>query len=119
MSAVTMGLYYHIIPYTHHLLRAMVFNDAEELLYSMLKKARSSIATRRCPTRCSSRACRAEAAHVRCSSSKDEHGQIDIVAHAREAELRVDMARKLLLHPHAHGVATSEDGSRVYFEDRV
>src|SRR6516225_4560703 len=29
MSAVTMGLYYRTIPYTHHLLRAMVFNDAE------------------------------------------------------------------------------------------
>ncbi len=38
MSSVTMGLYYRIIPYTHHLLRAMVYNDAEELLYSLLKK---------------------------------------------------------------------------------
>src|SRR5690242_11335130 len=34
MSLVTLGLYYRIIPYTHHLLRAMVFHDAEELLYS-------------------------------------------------------------------------------------
>src|SRR4051794_17063264 len=38
MSGVTMGLYYHIIPYSHHLLRAMVFDDAEELLYSVLRK---------------------------------------------------------------------------------
>ena len=33
-----MGLYYRIIPYTHHLLRTMVFNDAEELLYGVLRK---------------------------------------------------------------------------------
>src|SRR5438067_1348123 len=38
MSAVTMSLYYRVIPYTHHLLRAMVFDDAEELIYSMPKK---------------------------------------------------------------------------------
>src|SRR6516164_7599256 len=38
MSAVTMGLYYRIIPYTHHLLRAMVFKDAEKLIYNVLAK---------------------------------------------------------------------------------
>src|SRR5260370_4434870 len=38
MSGVTMSLYYRTIPYTHHLLRQMVFNDAEELLYAMLAK---------------------------------------------------------------------------------
>ena len=41
MSSVTMGLYYRIIPYTHLLLREMVFNDAEELLYSMLARQKS------------------------------------------------------------------------------
>src|SRR5947209_7368195 len=29
MSAATMGLYYRVIPYTHLLLRTMVFRDAE------------------------------------------------------------------------------------------
>src|SRR5579862_1813816 len=38
MSTVTMGLYYRIIPYTHRLLREMVYNDAEELCYSMLAR---------------------------------------------------------------------------------
>ena len=32
MSCVTMGLYYRIIPYTHHLMRTMFVNDVEELL---------------------------------------------------------------------------------------
>src|SRR5438477_8998941 len=38
MSAVTLGLYYHLIPYTHHLLRTAVVNDIEDYLYAMLKK---------------------------------------------------------------------------------
>src|SRR5262249_1109443 len=38
MSGVTMGLYYDLIPRTHYLLRAMVLEDAEELLYSMLRR---------------------------------------------------------------------------------
>src|SRR6516162_6573434 len=37
MSALTMGLYYRIIPYTHSLLRAMAFRDAEEFIYTRLK----------------------------------------------------------------------------------
>src|SRR5262249_54602979 len=38
MSAATMGLYYRIIPYTHLLLRSLAVSDAEEFLYTMLKK---------------------------------------------------------------------------------
>src|SRR5262245_23746196 len=41
MSACTMGLYLNVIPYTHALLRAMVFQDIEELLYSTLRKHRT------------------------------------------------------------------------------
>src|SRR5262249_54869600 len=37
-SGVTLGLYYHVIPYTHHLLRTMFLGDVEELLYTMLRK---------------------------------------------------------------------------------
>src|SRR4051794_35887724 len=41
MSGLTMGLYYRVIPETHRELRQLVFNDAEELLYSMLAKQKS------------------------------------------------------------------------------
>src|SRR5947209_10057213 len=37
-SAGTMGLYYRIIPHTHHLMRSMFLTDVEELLYSLLRK---------------------------------------------------------------------------------
>jgi lipopolysaccharide export system permease protein len=38
MSTVTLGLYYHLIPHTHRLLRTTVVKDAEEYLYAMLKR---------------------------------------------------------------------------------
>jgi lipopolysaccharide export system permease protein len=38
MSCVTMGLYYRIIPYTHHLMRTIFLNDIQELMYSLLRK---------------------------------------------------------------------------------
>src|SRR5437764_6801242 len=37
-GAATMGLYYRVIPHTHHLMRSLFLNDVEELLYTMLKK---------------------------------------------------------------------------------
>ncbi|MFQ3592893.1 MAG: LptF/LptG family permease, partial [Gemmataceae bacterium] len=36
MSGLTLGLYYRTIPETHHKLRAMIFDDLEELLYGVL-----------------------------------------------------------------------------------
>jgi hypothetical protein len=51
---------------------------------------------------------------------KDAHGQTDVVAKAREAELRVDMPGKLILIHMKHGVARScTDGSQADFQDRI
>src|SRR5262245_55032609 len=38
MSALTIGLYYRIIPYTHGLMRSMFLNDVEDALYAVLRK---------------------------------------------------------------------------------
>ena len=38
MSAVTMTLYYRIIPHTHGVMRTMFIKDVEELLYAMLTR---------------------------------------------------------------------------------
>jgi lipopolysaccharide export system permease protein len=46
-------------------------------------------------------------------------GSIDVVAQAREARLSVDKERKLLMIHMKHGIATFEDGSKGYFEDRI
>jgi lipopolysaccharide export system permease protein len=88
MSAATMGLYYHIIPYTHHLLRAMVFNDAEELLYSLLRK-HQEIKHSSFPYQIFVRAVKGKKLLDPIFKRKDAHGAIEWVAHAREAELQV------------------------------
>jgi lipopolysaccharide export system permease protein len=118
MGVATMGLYYRIIPYTHMLLRAMVYNDAEELLYSLLKK-NNAINHSSMPY------------SMFVSSVKGKklmnpvfkhfkNGQVDIVAQARDAELRVDVAHKQLLVYMRHGTGTaSEDGSRFDFEEKT
>src|SRR5205085_4550300 len=38
MSAVTMGLFYELIPSTYYMMRARALNDIEEFLYAKLKK---------------------------------------------------------------------------------
>jgi lipopolysaccharide export system permease protein len=88
MSAATMGLYYRVIPYTHHLLRAMVFNDAEELLYSLLRK-HQEIKHSSFPYQIFVKAVKGKKLLDPIFKRKDAHGVIDWVAHAREAELQV------------------------------
>ncbi len=88
MSATTMGLYYRIIPYTHYLLRALVFNDAQELLYSVLKK-QHEIRYPNFPYQIFVRGVRDKKLIEPIFKRKDVNNQIDWVAHAREAELQV------------------------------
>jgi len=40
VSCVTMGMYYRIIPYTHHLMRTIFLKDVQELMYTLLRKER-------------------------------------------------------------------------------
>ncbi len=118
MSAVTMGLYYRIIPYTHHLLRAMIFNDAEELVYNILRKQQCIV-------------------HPQASYSmwvkgvqgrkllnpvfnhRDEKGHEDVVVSAKEATICVDQGKKIMRILMRYGVASGEDGSNGYFEERA
>jgi lipopolysaccharide export system permease protein len=88
MSTLTMGLYYRIIPYTHHLLRAMVLNDAEELLYSLLKK-HQEIKVPSFPYQIFVRAVKGKKLIDPIFKRKDANGIIDYWARAREAELQV------------------------------
>jgi hypothetical protein len=88
MSVATMALYYRIIPYTHHLLRAMVFNDAEELLYSLLRK-HNEIRHSSFPYQVFVKGVKGKTLLDPIFKRKDAHGGIDWVAHAREAELQV------------------------------
>jgi len=118
MSLSTLALYYRVIPYTHHLLRAMVFRDAEGLLYSLLSR-HGMISYPQMPYAMFVKSVQGKKLLSPVIKHKDAKGQIDMVAQAREADLRVDMNKKEL-HIHMRfGVGISPvDGSRAYFEDR-
>jgi lipopolysaccharide export system permease protein len=117
MTAFTMGLYYHLIPYTHFLLRSMVFADAEELVYSVLRRH----GTINYPQMSWSMFVKGVQGRKLISPvvKRRVNGGTDLVAQAKEADLCVDMSKKLILVHMRYGVATCEDGSRAYFEDRV
>jgi lipopolysaccharide export system permease protein len=120
MSCFTMGMYYRIIPYTHSLMRSMFLNDVEESLYAVLTRDHSfnqrglnyavwvrQVQGRRLLT----------ALFKRRDANNPE--RYDIIAWAREAELRVDMPNKqILLHMH-NGTIITGDGTSAYLDDRV
>jgi lipopolysaccharide export system permease protein len=119
MAGVTMGLYYRIIPYTHLLLRSLIFNDAEELMYSMLKK-NNSISHSSMPYSMFVSGVKGKKLLNPVFKHRNKAGEIDVVVQAREGDLRVDVAHKLLLvhMKHCNGTS-SDDGSRGEFEDKV
>ena len=93
MSAVTMGLYYRIIPQTHHMLRTMFLKDVEELMYTMLRN------TKQVTYPHLGYAIFAERVEGRklintIFKVRDANGQPTTIVFAREAELRVNMNSK-------------------------
>jgi lipopolysaccharide export system permease protein len=118
MSAVTLGLYYDAIPRTLRLLRAMVFRDAEEFMYSLLKR-QGMINHPQLPYSLFVQAVRGKQLMGPVVKHKDSQGKIDAVATAQEAELRVDMVRKMLFIRMKNGISSTSDGSRAYFQERT
>jgi lipopolysaccharide export system permease protein len=118
MSATTVALYYHVIPYSHHLLRAMVFNDAEELLYSILRK-HGFINHSQMPYSMIVKGVQGRKLLFPTFRRRDAQGRTDVVAVAREADLRVVMAKKQVLLHMRYGTAQLQDGSIVEFVDRT
>jgi lipopolysaccharide export system permease protein len=118
MSGATMGLYYRVIPYTHYLLRAMIFNDAQELLYSLLKKHHE--------IKYSSFPYEMYVQGVKSNKTllwpvfkhKDAHGVIDYVARAREAELQV-LPQKGQVQINMKNGWMSGEQTNGYFEKQV
>lgn len=119
MSALTFGLYYHFIPYSHQLLRSLFLRDVEEFLYTALRSERSinhpklnyaiwvqKVEGRRLINPYFKR--------------RNAAGHYDLIAHAKEAELRVDPRNnKVLVHMRHGEVYHDSNESRAYFEDRV
>ena len=121
MSCLTMGLYYRLIPYTHYLLRARVLNDVEDFLYDMLRR---DLCIRR-PNMPyvmwvrQVQGTKLEDALFKRFDLKDPTKGYDIIAKAREAELRVDMAHAKIIVNMRHGQVLRDDGmERLSFESR-
>src|SRR5262245_32717950 len=117
MSLVTLALYFQIIPSTHQPLRTLIFRDAEELLYSLLSR-NNALSHPQLRYTMFVKGVRGRKLLDPVVKRKGANGQTDVVAHAREADLRVDTGRMLLIVHMKHGVVTSKDSS-TYFTDQT
>ena len=120
MSASTLGMSYQLIPWTYATMRSMFLGDAEESLYAVLQRDHSFNQPRV-----------NYAMWVRQVQGKkllgalfkrrdaNDPSRYDVVALAREAELRVDMPRKLILLHMYNGQVIAGTGSSLHFDDRV
>jgi lipopolysaccharide export system permease protein len=108
-SLATMGLYCDVIPTSHRMLRTMAFNDAEELLYSMLRRQHSITAVSM-PYAIWVKGVEGRKLLDPVIKGRDAHGETNFVAQAKEAELRVDMAHRKLTIRMRFGALISADG---------
>jgi lipopolysaccharide export system permease protein len=95
VSAVTMSLYYRLIPHTHHLLRTMFLKDVEEGLYGLLRT------TKQINFPQLSYAIFAERVEGKklvnaIFKKRDAKGQPEVIIRAHEAEMSVNMNSRLV-----------------------
>jgi lipopolysaccharide export system permease protein len=117
MSATTMGLYYHLIPYTHSLMRSMFLNDVEESLYAVLRKDHA-INQPRLNYAMWVRQVQGRKLLNALFKRRDAKGDYDVVAWAREAELRVNITNKQIILHMRNGLVSIEGGTSGYFADK-
>jgi lipopolysaccharide export system permease protein len=119
MSALTMGLYYDIIPSTHHQMRTMFLNDIEELLYGMLRRDRCINQPRFNYVMFVQDVQGRKLQHA-LFKRRDAKGHYDVIAESREAELRVDLPRRQVLVQMSHCFVFNNKGTENgYFENKV
>jgi lipopolysaccharide export system permease protein len=99
MSLTTFGLYYYVIPHTQHLLRTAIINDCEEYLYAQLRKD-GEIKPRpdfKIEYEMYVKQVQGRLLKDALFYQRDKQGQIDLIVKAKEAELHVDMERKVVV----------------------
>ncbi len=98
MSLGTLALYFEIIPRTFHTMRTLVFQDAEEYLYSLLRKDKFIASPKGQKEYYSMAVKDVEGRRLIAPTfmERDEHHNIKGVARAREADLKVDLKERLL-----------------------
>src|SRR5262245_33224192 len=116
-SAGTMSLYYRAIPYTHHLMRSMFLADVEELLYALLKK-HGQVTHPQFDYSMFVKGVQGRRLISPTFKHRDAHGETDIAAQAQEAELRVDMKKRILLVRMYRGEVWSKKETHLYFQQK-
>jgi lipopolysaccharide export system permease protein len=117
-SLGTLVLYYEVIPYTHHLMRSMFLADMEELVYTMLRK-NGQISYPQFDYSMYVRSVQGRRLANPIFKRRDSHGEIDVVAISREAELRVDMNKRVILVHMRDGQVLGRNGTIASFDDRI
>jgi lipopolysaccharide export system permease protein len=120
MSCSTMALYYRIIPYTHSLLRAMAFRDAEEFIYTRLRQTKQ-VSHSSMPFSMYVQDVQGRKLVGSLVIGRDRNGNLQFVSWAREAEVRVDLSRKVVLVNMRSGVvlSMSNDGANGPYGDKL
>ncbi len=114
MSMITLALYYHYIPDSHARLRALVFDDADELLYSVLKK-QGYISHSTMPYGMWVKGVQGRKLLSPVFKRRKDTGEIDVVV-AREADLHVNMQRREVIINMRDGTLATDAGG-VYFAE--
>jgi len=121
VSGATLFLSLNVIPTCHHTLRTQFVHDVEELLYGMLRREGSihhsklnyTIYVNRVQDRKL-----LDATFMRQDPKDQQH--FDLIARAREADLRVDMAHKqILVHMRQCAISSDNGADDAYVEDKV
>lgn len=117
-TGITMGLYFHVIPYTHHLMRSMFLDDVEGLLYAALEQKRE-VRHSRLNSEMYVRGVRGRKLINPTFKGRSKDGKVDFVAVAREAELRVDKHKNVIHVLMQNGQVAGKGDSQGLFLERI
>src|SRR5207237_6275516 len=107
-----------IIPSTHYLLRAMVFRDIEEFMYSQLRR-HHSLEYSSSPFSMAVKDVQGRKLLKPLVLGRDNHGKTNLAAEAESADLRVDLNRNLVLVRMQYGTFSMSNGDSGTFTDKT
>ncbi|MCI0459633.1 MAG: LptF/LptG family permease [Gemmataceae bacterium] len=121
MTVVTGALYYQVIPTTHHMMRSMFLNDIEEFLYALLRQDGFIRHPKLNYEMIVKRVAGHKLLDAEFKKRDPKTGQVDVIARAREAELRVHMQQnQVLVHMRNCFVSSrNPDDPKGFFVSRV
>jgi len=122
MGAITLGLYYHLIPRTHHLLRSTVVNDIEDHLYLLLKKDHEIKPRQEKIELYEVYVGQVQGRQLKNAIFKrrDAKGNYDVIAQSSDAELHVNLKRRelLILMRHGHILNLGGGMATAWFDEQ-